>query len=60
MCGGMLLFWCLVLPQLLLAHYGKANEVHEVKRHGEKNIQNKAVQTKVNLYIKKYMKKETL
>ena len=38
----------------------KASEVHEVKRRGEKNIQNKAEQTKLNLYIKKYMKKETL
>ena len=30
------------------------------ERRGEKNIQNKAVQTKLNLYTKKYMKKETL
>ena len=37
-----------------------ANEVHDVKRHGQKNIQNKAVQTKLNSYINKYMKKETL
>ena len=27
-------------------------------RPGEKNIQNKAVQTKLNLFIKKYMKKK--
>ena len=46
--------------QFMLAHYWKANEVHDVKRRREKNIQNKAVQTKLNLYINKYMKKETL
>ena len=43
----------------MLAHYWKANEVHDVKQCGQKNIQNKAIQTKLNLYIKKYMKKET-
>ena len=31
-----------------------------MKRRIQKNIQNKAVQTKLNLYIKKYIKKETL
>ena len=41
----------------MLAHYWKTNEV---KRRGQKNIQNKAVQTKLNLFINKYMKKETL
>ena len=44
----------------MLAHYWNANEVHDVKRRGKKNIKNKAVQAKLNLYIKKYMKKETL
>ena len=39
----------------MLAHYWKANDV---KRRGEKNIQNKAVQTKLNLYINKYIKKK--
>ena len=58
----MLKLWgyCLVYilpPQFMLAHYWKANEV---KQRGQKNIQNKAVQTKWNLYINKYMKKETL
>ena len=41
----------------MLAYYLKANEV---KRRGQKNIQNKAVQTKLSLYINKYIKKETL
>ena len=40
--------------------FEKANEVKEVKRRGEKNIKNKSVQTKLNSYIKKYIKKETL
>ena len=40
--------------------FKKTFEVHDVKRRGEKNIQNKAVETKLNSYIKKYMKKETL
>ena len=31
-----------------------------MKRRVENNIQNKAVQTKFNLYIKKYIQKETL
>ena len=30
------------------------------ERRGEKNIQNKAVKTKLNFYIKKNIKKETL
>ena len=49
---------CLVdilVPQFMLAHYWKANKV---KWHGQKNIQNKAVQTKLNLYINKYIKKK--
>ena len=53
------IFHILVL-QFRLAHYWKANEVHDVKDAEKKNIQNKAVQTKLNLYINKYMKKETL
>ena len=44
----------------MLAHFLKANEVHDVKRRRQKNIQNKALQTKLNLYMNKYMKKETL
>ena len=32
----------------MLVYYRKANEI---KRRGEKNIQNKAVQTKLSLYI---------
>ena len=40
----------------MLAHYWKANEV---KRRWQKNIKKKTVQTKLNLYINKYMKKET-
>ena len=40
--------------------FEKTNEVHNMKRRVEKNIQNKAVQTKLNLYINKYRKKETL
>ena len=50
----------LFLHNLCWFIFEKANEVHDVKRRGENNIQNKAVQTKLNLYIKKYMKKETL
>ena len=50
----------ILVPQFRLAHYLKANGVHDVKRRGQKNIQNKAIQTKLNLYINKYMKKETL
>ena len=50
--------WLIVCsPQIMLAHYWKANEV---KQRRQKNIQNKAVQTKLSLYINKYMKKETL
>ncbi len=30
------------------------------KRRGQENIQNKVIQTKLSLYINKYMKKETL
>ena len=45
------------LPQFMLAHYWKANEV---KRRGQNNIQNKAGQTKLDLYINKYIKKEIL
>ena len=41
-------------------HLQRANEVNDVKRHEQKNIKKKAVQTKLNLYIKKYMKKEIL
>ena len=44
----------------MLAHYWKANEANEVKQRGQKNIQNKAIQIKLILYINKYMKKETL
>ena len=51
MCGGIV--WYLV-PQFMLAHYWKANEV---KRRRQKNIQNKAVQTKLNLYINQYIRK---
>ena len=48
--------WLIVCSsQFMVAHYWKANEV---KRRGEKNIQNKPVQTKSNLYINKYMKKD--
>ena len=39
-------------PQIMLAHYWKANEVNDVKRRGPKNIKNKAMQTKINLYNK--------
>ena len=53
-------FAVLFLHHLCWYIFEKANKVHNVKRRGEKNIQNKAVQTKLNLYIKKYMKKETL
>ena len=28
----------------------------QCKQHGQKNIQNKAIQTKINLYINKYIK----
>ena len=31
---------------MLLVYYGKAKEVYDVKRRGQKNIQNKAVQAK--------------
>ena len=51
------LVWCLV-PQFMLTHYWKANDVNDVKRRGQKNIQNKAVQTKSNLYINKYIKRK--
>ena len=44
----------------MLVYYWKPNEVNDVKRRGQKNIQNKAVQTELSLYINKYMKKETL
>ena len=53
----MLLFWCLVPPTFMLVYYWKANEV---KRRVQKKIQNKAVQTKLNLYINKYRKKDTV
>ena len=46
--------WLIGSPQFMLAHYGKANEV---KRRGQKNIQNKAIQTKLNSYINEYIKK---
>ena len=42
------------------AYYWKSNEANDVKRRGQESIQNKAVQTKLELYINKYMKKETL
>ena len=55
---------CLVdslFPTIIVgALFEKANDVKDVKRRVQKNIQNKAVQTKLNLYIKKYMKKGTL
>ena len=56
----MLLFWCFVPPPFMLVYIflKKANEVHDVKRRGEKNIQNKTVQTKLNLYIKKIHEKK--
>ena len=38
----------------------RANEAYDVKRHVQKNIQNKAVQTKLNLYIKKIQEKRNL
>ena len=60
-CVGILLFgkyfWSHILCWFI---FEKAKKVHDVKRRGEKNIQNKAVQTKLNLYIKKYLKMETL
>ena len=49
--------WNILLPQFMLVHYWKANEV---RRCEQKNIQNKAVKIKFNLYINKYIKKETL
>ena len=50
-------WWCLadIFPQFILVHYWKAKDV---KRCEQKNIQNKAVQTKLNLYINKYIKKK--
>ena len=48
----------LLSPTLLI--FEKANEVYDMKPRVQKNIQNKAVQTKLNLHINKYMKKETL
>ena len=50
----------ILVPPSMLAHFWKANEVNDVKRRGQKNIQNKAIQIKLNLYINKYIKKETL
>ena len=45
-CGDILLD--ILVPQFMLAHYWKANKV---KRRGQKNIQNKAVQIKLNLCV---------
>ena len=42
----------------MLVYIWKANEVNDMKQRVRKNIQNKAVQAKVNLYINKYMKKK--
>ena len=50
----------ILVPQFRLVQYWKANEVKRCEQHGQKNIQNKGIQTKLNLYINKYMKKETL
>ena len=50
--------WMMLLSQFMLVHYWKANKVNDVKRRGQKNIQNKVIQTKINLYINKYIKKK--
>ena len=50
--------WIMLLPQFMGAHYWKANEVNDVKRRWQKNIQNKPIQTKINLYINKYIKRK--
>ena len=48
----------ILLPQFMLAHYWKANKENEMKRHGQKNIQNKAIQTEINSYNNKYIKRK--
>ena len=58
---GFCIWWiCLVSDNLCWYIFEKAKEVNDMKRRVENNIQNKAVQTKFNLYIKKYIQKETL
>ena len=42
----------------MLVYIWKGKWSKEVERPGQKNIQNKAVQTKLNLYIKKYKKRK--
>ena len=56
----MFLVWCLLPSPFMLVYIWKWKWSQDVKQRREKNIQNKAVQSKLNFYIKKYMKKETL
>ena len=50
-----------LVPQFRLCVYiWKGKWSIRCERRGEKSIQNKTVQTKLNLYIKKYMKKKIL
>ena len=44
----------------MLVCYLKANEVHDVKRHIQKNIQNKAVQTKLNFISQEIHEKRNI
>ena len=53
--------WCYVLVFSSPTIYvGLLLRTNEVKQRGQKNIQNKAVQTKLNLYINKYIKKRNI
>ena len=45
----------------MLAHYSKANEVHDVKLcEQKKNIKNKAVQTKIKFIYQQIHEKENI